>query len=77
MADWIVQTRGKNAGRIGVIDFDAGDHGGKSYCRFGSCGPSVWLKPTSYRKATHSEIAKVLGCRPADLPDYLKKDHPE
>ena len=78
MADWIVQTRGKYRGRIGVIvDGDIDITGRYELCRFGSGGPTKWLRTTSFRKATQSEIAKVMGCRPRDLPEYLKKDHPE
>lgn len=78
MAEWVVQTRGKNRGRIGIevpdVSFEA--CGMRILCRFGSDGPSVWLRPGSIRKATQTEIAKFMGCRPSDLPDYLKKAHP-
>ncbi|AGC36106.1 hypothetical protein B7L88_gp062 [Rhizobium phage RHEph10] len=77
MADWIVQTRGKYRGRIGVVDLDLADEGGFVTARFGSDGPVATLAPTSIRKATQSEIAEKLGCKPADLPDYLKRSHPE
>jgi hypothetical protein len=75
MADWIVQTRGKYRGSIGVIVSGQSEFGRK-LCRFGSDGPSRFLSSDAFRKATQSEIAEKLGCSPRDLPSYLKEAHP-
>lgn len=86
MATWVVQTRGKYRGRIGVVDFDHAQWSkdmGRSHLgrdidvRFGSGGPVAGLKWSSVRKATQSEIAKEMGCRVKDLPEYLTSEHPE
>jgi hypothetical protein len=76
MGDWVAQTRGKYRGRVGVIVDDDG-RGSYIIVRFGAGGPESVLKRTSTRRATRSEIAEKLGCRPVDLPYYLKVRHPE
>ncbi|MBA8881786.1 hypothetical protein [Phyllobacterium myrsinacearum] len=70
MADWVVQTRGRYAGRIGTVQLD--DDLGFKHVRFGPRDPIVMLRDASLRQATQTEIADRLGCRVQDLPPYLK-----
>jgi hypothetical protein len=86
MASWVVQTRGKYAGRIGVLQLDLQElneaalieHVGPDIrVRFGAGGPVCDLKRSSVRRATRAEIAEKLGCRIQDLPDCVFKEHPE
>lgn len=59
--DWVVQTRGRYAGRIGLVTEHVKGKPSSVIVQFGADGPSDNYLTTSLRLATREEIAEKTG----------------